>query len=103
MIFTHSILLSVSRLVGGGRGGHGGGGHGRGGREMAQQAGEAVSQAGEAIRHGAEMASRGGGGHGGGNITTIIGIISVCLIFGAYLFLRIRKARKDAKKKAENF
>ncbi|MDR1762789.1 MAG: hypothetical protein LBR64_02365 [Dysgonamonadaceae bacterium] len=100
MIFTHSILLSVSRLVGGGRGGHGGGGGGRGGREMAQQAGEAVSQAGEAIRHGAEMASR-GGGHGGSNITAIIGIISVCLIFGTYLFLRIRKARKDALKKAE--
>jgi DMSO/TMAO reductase YedYZ heme-binding membrane subunit len=103
MMFAHSILLSVSRLVGGGRGGHGGHGGGggrggRGGREMAQQVGEAASQVGEAIRHGAEMAS-GGGGHGGGggsNATTVIGIISVCLIFGTYLFLRIRKARKDA-------
>jgi hypothetical protein len=43
------------------------------------------------------MASRGGGGHGGGgNTTVVIGIISVCLIFGTYLFLRIRKARRDA-------
>jgi DMSO/TMAO reductase YedYZ heme-binding membrane subunit len=157
MIFTHSILLSVSRLVGGGRGGHGGGGGGRGGRggggrgggsdfaggrggggrgggdfgggdhsafgghapgssdaisqgadtlsrhgsEMAaHHGGDIVHHGGESIRQGVEMATQSGGGaHGGGDmtLTTIISIVSVCLIFGAYLFLRIRKARKDAK------
>jgi DMSO/TMAO reductase YedYZ heme-binding membrane subunit len=105
MMFVHSILLSVSRIVGGGRGGHGHGhgGGGRGGRELAQQGGEAISQGSEAIRHGAEMASRGGGHGSGGNMTlaTVIGIVSVCLIFGAYLYLRIRKARKNAHKKTE--
>ncbi|MDR1814579.1 MAG: hypothetical protein LBR18_07000 [Tannerella sp.] len=114
MIFTHSILLSVSRLVGGGRGGghghgggggrggHGGGG-GHGGREMAHQAGEAFRHGAESIRQGGEMASQNGSAHSGGEMTlaTVIGIISVCLIFGAYLFLRLRKARKDATKKTE--
>ncbi|MDR2496222.1 MAG: ferric reductase-like transmembrane domain-containing protein [Tannerellaceae bacterium] len=43
----------------------------------------------------------GGGGHGhgaGGNMTavTLTGIISTCLVFGSYLILRLRKARRDA-------
>ena len=67
MLFVHAVCLSVGRLLSDG-GGHGGGGHGGGGH---------------------------GGGHGGDMTSVaVIALVSTCLVFGSYLILRLRKARK---------
>jgi DMSO/TMAO reductase YedYZ heme-binding membrane subunit len=86
MLFIHSVLLSVSRLIGGGGGhGHGHGGGSRGSGTVMQGGGsEAVTQS--AV--GSDI-----------NYTAIIALASTCIVFITYLILRLRKAKKDTAKR----